>query len=112
MTTRRMGEEQGRAMIVWNPGCKRFETEDKEAFLEYELRGEVMDITHTYVPPSKRGMNLAAQLCSAAFQHAQQHSLSVIPSCSYVSETFLSRNPAMKALVNPQYLTLKLLPKI
>lgn len=106
-----MDEEQGRARIVWNPSCKRFQTEDKEAFLEYELRGEVMDITHTYVPPSKRGLGLAAQLCSAAFQHAQQHSLSVIPSCSYVSETFLPRNPAMKALVNPQYLNVEITTK-
>lgn len=75
--------------IVWNEGSKRFETEDKEAFLEYQLRnrkeGKVMDILHTYVPSSKRGRGLAHHLCISAFNHAKAHSLSIIPSCSYVS---------------------------
>ncbi|KAI7730235.1 hypothetical protein M8C21_023072 [Ambrosia artemisiifolia] len=44
--------------IVWNEKGKRFETEDKKAYLEYELRngGKVMDIIHTFVPSSKRGL--------------------------------------------------------
>ena len=45
----------------------------------------VMDLIHTFVPPSKRGLGLASHLCVAAFQHAQSHSLSIIPTCSYVS---------------------------
>ncbi|GLJ12008.1 hypothetical protein SUGI_0181910 [Cryptomeria japonica] len=102
--------------IVWNQTCNRFESEDRKAFLEYEERevegngGEgkskvkVMDITHTFVPTSMRGMGMAQHLCNAAFRHAQLNSLSIIPSCSYVSETFLPRNPDMKAIVNPQYL--------
>ncbi|CAA0827904.1 Acyl-CoA N-acyltransferases (NAT) superfamily protein [Striga hermonthica] len=94
-----MADEKNK--IVWNEKAKRFETEDKEAYLSYELRRDIngdggqtaMDITHTYVPPSKRGLGLAADLCSAAFSHAQSHSLSVIPTCSYVSDTFLHKNP-------------------
>ncbi|GFP89808.1 acetyltransferase at1g77540 [Phtheirospermum japonicum] len=93
--------------IVWNEKDKKFETADKEAFLEYELRGingngggvQVMDITHTFVPASKRGLGLAAHLCAAAFSHAQNHELSVIPTCSYVSDTFLPRNPTWNSLV-------------
>ncbi|KAL3513637.1 hypothetical protein ACH5RR_026354 [Cinchona calisaya] len=89
--------------IVWNEKDQKFETEDKEAYLEYQLRlgngGKVMDITHTYVPSSKRGLGLAGHLCVAAFSHAQSNSLSVIPSCSYVSDTFLPRNSSWKSVV-------------
>ncbi|KAG5591856.1 hypothetical protein H5410_042370 [Solanum commersonii] len=90
--------------IVWSERVGRFETEDKEAYLEYELRdgGRVMDILHTYVPRTKRGLGLASHLCIAAFSHAQSHSLSVIPSCSYVSDTFLPRNPSWNSIVHKQ----------
>ncbi|XVE60316.1 hypothetical protein DITRI_Ditri05aG0118900 [Diplodiscus trichospermus] len=87
--------------IVWNETQRRFETEDKKAYLEYMLRqdGKVMYIIHTFVPSSKRGMGLASHLCFAAFNHAKSHSLSIIPSCSYVSDTFLPRNPSWNTIV-------------
>lgn len=75
--------------IVWNEAKQRFETEDKKAYIEYLLRenndGQVMDLVHTYVPSSKRGLGLASHLCIAAFNFAKSNSLSIIPSCSYVS---------------------------
>ncbi|KAI3464516.1 hypothetical protein Pfo_021179 [Paulownia fortunei] len=96
-----MAEEKNK--IVWNEKERKFETEDKKAYLEYEVRvaggGKVMDITHTYVPPSKRGLGLASHLCVAAFSHAQNHSLSIIPTCSYVSDTFLPRNPTWNSIL-------------
>ncbi|XP_047953025.1 acetyltransferase At1g77540-like [Salvia hispanica] len=86
-----MAEEKN--TIVWNEAQRKFETVDKKAYIEYEVRGsKVIDITHTYVPPSKRGLGLAADLCAAAFTHAQNHSLSVIPTCSYVSVSSSSSN--------------------
>jgi predicted GNAT family acetyltransferase len=82
----------GNPMIVWNEGAKRFETDDKKAYLEYVLRdnGKVMDLVHTFVPPSKRGFGLASHLTLAAFNHASSHSLSVIPTCSYISVSSFS----------------------
>ncbi len=73
--------------IVWNERARRFETEDREAYLEYVVRkdGKVMDIIHTYVPSSKRGLGMASHLCVAAFNHAKSRSITVIPTCSYVS---------------------------
>lgn len=73
--------------IIWNQGKRRFETEDHEAFIEYKMRnnGKVMDLIHTYVPSTKRGLGLASHLCVAAFEHASSNSISVIPTCSYVS---------------------------
>ncbi|KAI0507781.1 hypothetical protein KFK09_013909 [Dendrobium nobile] len=111
--------------IIWNENMQRFETEDKAAFLEYRLihpaaaaerKGEVsaespsveeegkgdrtvMDMLHTYVPRSKRGMGLAKHLCVAAFSHAQSRSMLVIPTCSYISDTFLPQNPSWSPLV-------------
>ncbi|CAL0305501.1 unnamed protein product [Lupinus luteus] len=87
--------------ILWNESNKRFETEDKEAYVEYVLRqnGKVIDLVHTFVPPSKRGLGLAYHLTVAAFQHAKSHSLSVIPTCSYISDTFVPRNPTWNSVL-------------
>ncbi|RAL44709.1 unnamed protein product [Cuscuta campestris] len=98
------GGAVGAPKIVWNEGTRRFETEDKEAYLEYELKhgGRTMDILHTYVPPSKRGLGIAALLSESAFSHAKAHSLAVIPSCSYISDTFLPRNPSWNSVLYRQ----------
>ncbi|KAJ1271034.1 hypothetical protein BS78_06G097900, partial [Paspalum vaginatum] len=86
--------------IVWREVKGRFETPDGEAFLQYHLiSGRVMDMVHTYVPRSKRGQGLAALLCDAAFAHARSRGMRVVPTCSYISDTYLPRNPALKELV-------------
>ncbi|XP_042503560.1 acetyltransferase At1g77540 [Macadamia integrifolia] len=94
-----MAEEGSK--VLWNESQRRFETEDKEAYLQYELRngGEVMNILHTFVPSSKRGQGLASRLCIAALNHAKAHSMSVIPTCSYVSVTFLTQNPSWNSII-------------
>ncbi|XP_010677639.2 acetyltransferase At1g77540 [Beta vulgaris subsp. vulgaris] len=101
-----MANEKGgveKPRIIWNENEGRFESEDKKAYLEYHLinngDSQIMDILHTFVPPSKRGLGLASHLCVAAFNHASSNSFTVIPSCSYVSDTFLPRNPSWTSLV-------------
>lgn len=91
MEKERESNEKGENSIVWNEKERKFQTRDREAYIEYDLRGggKVMDLIHTYVPPSKRGLGLAAHLCVAAFSHAEAQSLSVIPTCSYVSVRIL-----------------------
>ncbi|XP_021806649.1 acetyltransferase At1g77540 [Prunus avium] len=87
--------------IVWNEAKRRFESEDQKSYIEYVLRGngKVMDLVHTFVPSSKRGLGLASHLCVAAFNHAKSNSISVIPTCSYVSDTFLPRNPSWNSVL-------------
>ncbi|XP_022976883.1 acetyltransferase At1g77540-like isoform X1 [Cucurbita maxima] len=106
--------------IIWNEAQRRFETEDKKAYLQYVIKnqGKVIDMIHTFVPSSKRGLGLASHLCAAAFNHAAAHSLAVVPSCSYISfwfvlliwgsllrscvlvlDTFLPRNPTWNHLL-------------
>uniref|UniRef100_A0A0D9W522 N-acetyltransferase domain-containing protein n=1 Tax=Leersia perrieri TaxID=77586 RepID=A0A0D9W522_9ORYZ len=100
-----MAKESGageREEIVWREEARRFETPDGKAYLQYRLlpaATAVMDLAHTYVPASKRGRGLAARLCDAAFAHARRHAMRVLPTCSYISETYLPRNPEWKELV-------------
>ncbi|KAG0591104.1 hypothetical protein KC19_1G149800, partial [Ceratodon purpureus] len=106
------------AKVVWSPEQRRFASEDGQAYLAYNMRkpgkgmgeeGEepakdVMDVVHTYVPVQKRGLGLAGELCKAAFAHAREHKLLILPSCSYVSDTFIPRHPECWDVVVPESL--------
>ncbi|CAL5032072.1 unnamed protein product [Urochloa decumbens] len=86
--------------IMWREDAGRFETPDGEAFLEYRLPSPaVMDMVHTFVRRSKRGQGLAARLCDAAFAHARDRGMRVVPTCSYISDTYLPSNPVLEELV-------------
>lgn len=88
-----MGGEGGGASsapatkILWKEKDGRFQTEDGKAYVQYVVRegGRAMDIVHTFVPSTKRGLGIASLLCTSAFTHARTHSMAVIPTCSYVS---------------------------
>lgn len=70
------------------------------AVLEYErLPNGDMDLQHTFVPPDMRGTGAAALLCHAAFAHARATAVAVIPSCSYISQTYLTRFPQQADVV-------------
>jgi len=70
-----------------------------EACLMYSQHGNQIDFYHTYVPEVFRGRGIAEKLCKAAFEYAEQHGLTVIPSCSYVSDAYLKRHPEYESLV-------------
>lgn len=76
------------------PESGRFELahEGKVAFAEYELRGNLMVLTHTWVPPEMRGGGVAGRLVQAALVWARGEKKKIIPQCSYV-ETYLRRHP-------------------
>ena len=50
-----------------------------------------LDIEHVMVPEAARGCKVAERLVKRAFQLAAEHSVPIIPTCTYVSNTFLSR---------------------
>ena len=64
-----------------------------QAVLEYSLTADgVMDLTHTFCPPSARGKGMAAKLADAAFAWARDHGVaSVRPSCSYIRDSYLPK---------------------
>lgn len=64
-----------------------------EAALMYRLSGKELDLYHTYVPEVFRGRGVAEKLCKAGFEYAKAHHLTVIPSCSYISDAYLKRHP-------------------
>ncbi len=71
-----------------------------EACLMYRLTGIELDLYHTYVPEVFRGRGMAEKLCKAAFEHAKANHLTVIPSCSYISDAYLKRHPEYEPLTN------------
>ncbi|CAM6037683.1 unnamed protein product [Sphagnum compactum] len=121
----RVGKESVVVTIVWDSGRKRFASQDGQAYLEYKLKPpppavssavalpvnngkQVMDVLHTFVPASKRGLGLASKLCIAAFTHARDHNMLVLPTCSYVSDTFILRHPEWNSLLVPESFNPKL----
>ncbi|EFJ25698.1 hypothetical protein SELMODRAFT_99282, partial [Selaginella moellendorffii] len=96
----------GAMAVVWDEAALRFRTPDGAAYLSYSKKkdgsADLIDLEHTYVPPSKRGQGIAAQLCEAAFDCARKQGFRVIPTCSYISETFLPRNPQWSDVVFQQ----------
>ena len=73
--------------------------EGYEACLMYRQKDKEIDLYHTYVPEVFRGRGLAEKLCRAAFEYAKQKNLIVIPSCSYISDTYLRRHPEYEPIV-------------
>ena len=60
---------------------------DRETVKDKEF--SVMDLTHTFVPPSGRGKGIAKILCDEAFDFARQNDLAIRPSCTYISQTYI-----------------------
>ncbi|BBN00904.1 uncharacterized protein MPTK1_2g03010 [Marchantia polymorpha subsp. ruderalis] len=101
--------------IIWDEERHRFKTPDGKAYLRYaikplthcsttkqtedEVDKQVMLMQHTFVPSVFRGQGVAAKLCVAAFQHCKDKGLLVLPVCTYISDTFLPRNPQWEDLV-------------
>ncbi len=81
--------------VVHDANQHRFRIAQPEgdAILEYESTGpREVTFTHTFVPPSLRGRGLAEKLVQSGLAWAQQESLDVKASCSYVAR-YLERHP-------------------
>ena len=81
---------------------RRFSTrvDGHDAFLDYELEGGVLAITHTLVPPEIGGRGIAARLVEAALAHARGEHLKVRPRCSY-AVAYLGRHHQYADLLAP-----------
>lgn len=65
---------------------------DGEAVVDYELAGDTVTITHTFVPPQWRGRGVAARLLEALAAWADTHKLRVAATCSYAA-AWLAKHP-------------------
>jgi uncharacterized protein len=81
--------------ISHDAAAQRFtlEMDGSVAQLDYTLKGDVMTITHTRVPPAIRGRGVAAELMSAALAAARGAGWSVNPACSYAA-AYLAKQAA------------------
>jgi predicted GNAT family acetyltransferase len=63
------------------------------AFISYERPDEqTIDLQHTVVPEADRGQGVGAALVEAAFSHASENGLRVIPTCPFV-KAWLEKHP-------------------
>jgi len=60
--------------------------------LAYQLRGNVMTITHTGVPSPVGGRGIANLLTRFAVQAAEAQGWKIVPACSY-AKVWFERNP-------------------
>ena len=70
-----------------------------EACLMYRQHAKEIELYHTYVPEIFRGRGIAETLCHAGFEYAKANGLTVIPSCSYITDAYLKRHPEYEPLV-------------
>ena len=80
--------------VTHNQARQRFEAtvDGQLCVADYQLRGNVMWMTHTGVPSAVGGRGIAAELVRVALEWAAQKDYRVEPSCSYV-EVYMRRHP-------------------
>ncbi|NUO40025.1 MAG: N-acetyltransferase [Gemmatimonadaceae bacterium] len=83
-----------------NAAEHRFEatTDHGLATLRYVQRGDVLDLAHTAVPQDAEGQGVGGALAHAAFEHAREQGVQVIPSCPFV-RAYLQKHPEFGDLV-------------
>jgi uncharacterized protein len=64
---------------------------------DYQMRGDRIVMTHTWVDPSLQGRGIAAALVATALLHARDQGLKVVAACSYV-DAYLRRRPELADL--------------
>lgn len=96
-----MNEPKPKITVQHNPAANRFEAvvDGHLAVAEYEIDGDRLLFTHTFVPPELRGRGVAEQLVRVALGWAKEGKRRVVPACSYVA-AFIERHPEFQALVS------------
>jgi len=86
--------------VIHEPDNNRFVIylEGNEAYVEYKMSDDTIDLYHTFTDPALRGKGLAARVVRAAFEYAKENNLKVIPTCSYV-RSFVRRYKEYNELV-------------
>ena len=79
------------APVIHEEEKSRFLIEDKDlsrnqAFLEYNVLDNILDLTHTFVPPAMRGRGLAGILVKTSLQYAVKRKLGVRLTCWFTAD--------------------------
>jgi len=86
--------------VTHDPARQRFEAivDGQLCVADYQLRGNVLWMTHTGVPPAVGGRGIAAELVRVALAWADAQGFKVEPACSYV-EVYMRRHPETQRLL-------------
>jgi predicted GNAT family acetyltransferase len=86
--------------VIHDEKVGRFEVFEsgQMGYLQYEERGNVIDLLHTIVPKQLEGEGVGSALVQAALNYARSANLKVIPTCPFV-KTYIERHPEYKNLV-------------
>jgi len=86
--------------IRHNPAAMRFEAivEGMLCRADYRMHGDTMMLVHTEVPQQLEGRGIASALVKAAFKHAADNGMDVLPVCSFV-RTWAQRHPEIEPLL-------------
>ncbi|MEO6005787.1 MAG: GNAT family N-acetyltransferase [Opitutus sp.] len=86
--------------VKHNEAEHRFEAlvEGQLAICNYELEGNQMVFTHTFVPSELRGRGIAEKLVRSALETARREQRKVVPACSYV-DVFIKRHAEFQDLL-------------
>jgi uncharacterized protein len=84
--------------VVHEPGRFVARIDGQEAYVEYERDGDVLDVLHTWTPPSLRGRDVAARVTDAVVAYARAEGLRIRPSCPY-TRAYFDRRPELEDLV-------------
>ena len=86
--------------VTHNEAARRFEAtvDGLVSRCDYRMHGSTMMLVHTEVPPQLEGRGIGSLLVRAAFEHARQNGMDVLPVCSYV-RTWVQRHPEFSAMV-------------
>ena len=87
-------------VVTHDAARQRFEAtvDGQLCVADYQLRGNVVWMTHTGVPPAVGGRGIAAELVRVALAWAAEKGYKVEPSCSYV-EAYMRRHPETHSLL-------------
>lgn len=86
--------------VINNESKSRFEYHDDGhvAIAGYQLKPDVIVLTHTEVPKELGGRGVGNKLAIAALDYARANDLRVIPLCSFMA-SFIEKHPEYKELV-------------
>jgi len=73
------------------------------AFIDYEMKGDKIQLNFTEVPESMQGKGIGSKLVSQTFDLIEGMNLKIIPECEFV-QGWLKRHPEKKKFtVEPEY---------
>ena len=75
--------------------------DDHTAYLSYDLKGGLIDYSHTIVPKELGGRGIGTELVKFALAYARVNHLTVIPSCSFVAH-YISKHNGEQDLLDKQ----------